>query len=53
MFGCLTVQAERGGAGHRPCAVGGHAGVLALVLGVNPGDLQLAAVDKLGHPEEV
>lgn len=51
--GFLTVQGERGGAGGRAGAVGGHAAVLALVLGINPGDLQLAAVVKLGHPEEL
>lgn len=48
----LTVKCERGGAGCRTAAVGGHAGVLALVLRIHPGDLQLAAVLKLRHPEE-
>lgn len=49
----LTIQCESGGAGHPASVVGGHAGVLALVLGVNSGDLQLTAVVKLRHPEEV
>lgn len=49
----LTVQCESGGAGRGSGVVRGHAGVLALILRVNPGDLQLTAVIKLRHPEEV
>lgn len=49
----LTVQCERGGAGHRPATVGGHAGVRALILRIHLGDVQLAAVLKLRHPEEL
>lgn len=49
----LTVQCESGRAGHGASVVGGRAGVLALVLSVNPGDLQLTVVIELRHPEEV
>lgn len=49
----LTVQCQSGRAGRGAGVVCGHAGVLALVLRVNPGDLQLTAVVELRHPEEV
>lgn len=49
----LTIQCESSRAGRRAGAVGGSAGVLALILGVDPGDLQQTAVVILRHLEEL
>lgn len=49
----LTLQFKSCGARNHSSRIASNTGVLALILWINSGDLQLAAVSKLRHSEEV